>query len=215
VKSKLCWRHVLQRESGLVQVVLHGKGRKVRSVLLPRHFTDEFLTMQRGPDEAVFQKFNGQRRKVMAVSKRTMHDMVSQAAERVGLKGHIPAEALRLARRVSDEGVAPDIHCFVYTPRSFTDLLRELIGLDLLPFEVAAFEKTQPGEIEFFLTLRKSNAPAKDRAASVPMLDSSADDAAPAALQAIVADIPTRVLMSTLSTRVVRILASYTKRLFR
>jgi len=88
--SKLCWRHVLQRESGLVQVTIHGKGRKVRSVLLPRHYTAEFLMMRRGDDEAVFQKFNGQRRRVTAVSKRMMHDMVSQAAEAAGLKGVSP-----------------------------------------------------------------------------------------------------------------------------
>ena len=45
------------------------------------------------------------------------------AFERVGLKGYIPAKVLRLEQRVSDEGVAPGIHCFLYTPRSFTDLL--------------------------------------------------------------------------------------------
>ena len=86
--------------------------------------------------------------------------------ERVGLKGHIPAEALRLAQRVSSEGVAPGIHCCVYTPRSLTDLL---------PFEVAVFEKTQPGAIELFLMLRKSNARTKDRADTVPALDLNSD----------------------------------------
>jgi hypothetical protein len=126
--------------------------------------------------------------------------------ERVGLKGYIPAEGLRLAQRVSSEGVAPGIHCSVYTPRSLTDLL---------PFEVAVFEKTQPGAIELFLMLRKSNARAKDRAATVPVLDFNADVAAPAILQAMVADTPPRVLMSTLSTRVACILVSYTKRLIR
>ncbi len=88
--ATLRWRHVLQRESGLVQVTIHGKGRKVRSVLLPRHFTEEFLTMQRGPEEAVFQKFNGQKRKVLPMSRRMMSDTVSAAAERTGLKGVSP-----------------------------------------------------------------------------------------------------------------------------
>jgi len=86
----LRWRHVIQRETGIVQITIHGKGRKVRSVLLPEHFTVEFLSLQRGPDEPVFQRFDRRLRKLAPMSRKHMHDVVSQAARAVGLKGVSP-----------------------------------------------------------------------------------------------------------------------------
>jgi hypothetical protein len=80
-----------------------------------------------------------------------------------------------LAQRVSDEDVASDIHCFFYASRSFTDLLRESIGLDRLFFEVVVFETIQPGAIEFCLTVREFSAHVKDRVAPVLVVNSNAD----------------------------------------
>lgn len=48
-----------------------------------------------------------------------------------------------------------DCHCHVYTPASFTDILRELTKNDLIDFEVCSFLETQEYEIEFYVTLKK------------------------------------------------------------
>jgi hypothetical protein len=95
-----------------------------------------------------------------------------------------------LAQRVSDEDVAPNIHYFLYTPRSFTDLLRELTGFERLFLEVVVLETIQPGAIEFCRTVRELSVHVKDRAAPVPVADSNVGVAAPAALRAVVVDIP-------------------------
>jgi hypothetical protein len=49
-----------------------------------------------------------------------------------------------------------EVHCSVFTPESFLDLLRRLFDIDLLPaYEVAAFHPTEPGSVEFNVALRR------------------------------------------------------------
>lgn len=92
--------------------------------------------------------------------------------ERVPIGGHIPAEALRIAKTmVADGAPAPDIHCFVYTPWSFASLLRQVIALDILPFKVVSISTTEPGGIEFCVILEKSSEPVAARVSTVPVLD--------------------------------------------
>lgn len=73
-------------------------------------------------------------------------------------------------------GLYIDVHCHVFTPRSFMDLLQRLAGVGLLDFRVAAYFDTAPGDIEFCLTLEKladTLPPAARRAAicaSLPTL---------------------------------------------
>lgn len=50
-----------------------------------------------------------------------------------------------------------DSHCWVFTPDSFFRNLYLLIELGLFDFEVNNFFDTAKGEIEFFVTLRKTN----------------------------------------------------------
>ncbi|CAO4186057.1 Methyltransferase type 12 [Methylorubrum aminovorans] len=91
-----------------------------------------------------------------------------------------PAEALSIAAGLAETGASVDVHCAVFTPCSFAEILAELIGLDLLPFECAALEPTRPWESEFFVLLRKrSDRTAAERAASVPRLDPHRHDALP------------------------------------
>jgi len=48
-----------------------------------------------------------------------------------------------------------DVHCHVFTPRTFIKILERLAGVDMLEYRVAAFYDTSLGEIEFFVTLEK------------------------------------------------------------
>lgn len=91
-----------------------------------------------------------------------------------------PTEALSIAAGIAETGASVDVHCAVFTPCSFADILAELIGLDLLPFECAALEPTRPWESEFFVLLRKrTDRTAAERAATVPRLDPRRHDALP------------------------------------
>ncbi|MEH3118927.1 MAG: methyltransferase domain-containing protein [Methylorubrum populi] len=91
-----------------------------------------------------------------------------------------PAQALSIAAGIAETGASVDVHCAVFTPHSFADVLAELIGLDLLPFECGALEPTRPREDEFFVLLRKrSGGTAAQRAATVPRLDPDRHGAVP------------------------------------
>ena len=71
----------------------------------------------------------------------------------------------------SDEYV--DVHCSTFTPASFLDLLDVLDRLDLLTWELAAFFPTEPGHIEFFVTLRRTEAGAAGRPSRLGAIDAA------------------------------------------
>lgn len=90
------------------------------------------------------------------------------------LPDHGPAEGLRIARAVTDHGGYNDVHCTVFTPESFAQVIGEVIAFGLVPFAFAALQPTAAGEMEFFATLRKdTSSSAGDRAAATPVLDAS------------------------------------------
>lgn len=65
---------------------------------------------------------------------------------------------LDVVRKHLDEvasGVYVDCHVWVWTPASFVGQLAELAALDLLDFTVEAVVDTAPGELEFYLRLRR------------------------------------------------------------
>ena len=73
---------------------------------------------------------------------------------------HDDAHALFASRQALDAYV--DCHCWVFTPASLFDSLRQLAALGLFRFEVIGFDDTRFGELEFFVSLR---APTGDDAA--------------------------------------------------
>lgn len=77
--------------------------------------------------------------------------------------------ALAQADDVARNGTYVDVHCTAYTPYSFADVFREIVALDLIPFEIAAITPTALNTHEFFVTLRKRRAGAE--AAAAPRLD--------------------------------------------
>lgn len=66
-------------------------------------------------------------------------------------------EIVQMAREVLEQGTYRDVHCWVFTPRSLGELFTQLCELGLLGFGCERFEDTEPGEIEFMLTMRPSD----------------------------------------------------------
>jgi hypothetical protein len=64
-----------------------------------------------------------------------------------------PREALRVALEALDSNEYRDVHCWVFTPRSFCNLLRRLSVFGLLNFYVANFHDSVGHE--FFIQLQK------------------------------------------------------------
>jgi hypothetical protein len=60
-----------------------------------------------------------------------------------------------------------DVHCHVFTPRSFLEILHGLIRLRLMDFEVSSFFPTERDTFEFFVSLRlldsEDTSPKRDR----------------------------------------------------
>jgi len=70
------------------------------------------------------------------------------------LERHHPMEqAIGCAQQARD-GVYHDVHCWVFTPRSFALLFAELSQRGLMQFECTSFYDTAPFTIEFFVGLR-------------------------------------------------------------
>lgn len=63
-----------------------------------------------------------------------------------------------------------DAHCVVFTPYSFCVIARTLIELGLFDYELAYFCDTQPNQLEFYVSLRKSSAPRSKRLKNLPAL---------------------------------------------
>jgi SAM-dependent methyltransferase len=66
-----------------------------------------------------------------------------------------PASVLALAKEARQNGRYIDVHCWVFTPESFLELLADIATLGLLDFEVAHFFATAPGTLEFHASLRR------------------------------------------------------------
>lgn len=65
------------------------------------------------------------------------------------------AAAVALARDVIDHGAYHDVHCWVFTPRSFAELMAQLAGLGLLRFRCSMFHDTTPDTFEFLVGLQR------------------------------------------------------------
>jgi hypothetical protein len=62
---------------------------------------------------------------------------------------------LELCRRVELSGEYIDGHCWVFTPRTILQALDLANRIGVLPFEIACLSATAPGDMEFFLALRR------------------------------------------------------------
>jgi hypothetical protein len=62
--------------------------------------------------------------------------------------------AMAMARDAAANGTYHDAHCWVFTPRSFANLMEQLSALGLMPFACDRFFDTEVNTIEFFVSLR-------------------------------------------------------------
>ena len=67
---------------------------------------------------------------------------------------------------------AIDVHCHVFTPASFLQLLSQMMNLELIDFEVAAYFPTVRNQLEFFVSLRKVESEDDSRSVRVRQLES-------------------------------------------
>ncbi|RYZ39019.1 MAG: class I SAM-dependent methyltransferase [Myxococcaceae bacterium] len=63
--------------------------------------------------------------------------------------------ALEKSQEAVEAAGYTDVHCWVFTPRSFLEVAAALAELEMFPFQLADFASTPPGEIEFFVSLRR------------------------------------------------------------
>lgn len=63
--------------------------------------------------------------------------------------------AIQRCREQRRPGAYVDVHCHVFTPTSFLEILRSLSRLDLVDYRLAWFAPTAPGTIEFYVTLER------------------------------------------------------------
>ena len=64
--------------------------------------------------------------------------------------------SLKLARDAEENGTYHDVHCWVFTPRSFAKLMTELALCGLLEFGCDWLVTTQRDTLEFFVSMRKT-----------------------------------------------------------
>ncbi|MGF6550148.1 methyltransferase domain-containing protein [Paraburkholderia youngii] len=87
--------------------------------------------------------------------------------------------ALHIARDAFENGTYHDVHCWVFTPRSFAKLFAELCEMELIDFACEDFNDTLHNDIEFSVVMRRS----RDRgyiADSWRRMERMANDATPA-----------------------------------
>jgi SAM-dependent methyltransferase len=66
--------------------------------------------------------------------------------------------ALQLCRTIESSDQYVDVHCSVFTPDSFLGLHEKLARLGLIEFEVAHFVPTEFNQLEFHISLRRTDA---------------------------------------------------------
>lgn len=66
---------------------------------------------------------------------------------------HGVADALNVARDSLENGTYHDVHCWVFTPRSFIELFEQMAALELVDFACDRFFDTSRYQIEFFASL--------------------------------------------------------------
>jgi len=71
--------------------------------------------------------------------------------------GHPVSAATDLAKDILSKGTYHDVHCWVFTPGTFCELMLGLADNGYLEFECASVQDTERDSFEFFCTLRKTS----------------------------------------------------------
>lgn len=69
---------------------------------------------------------------------------------------HSTKDAISIARDALENGTYHDVHCWVFTPRSFASLFAEMAEEGLHDFRCESFQDTPQSDIQFFVSIRPS-----------------------------------------------------------
>lgn len=86
--------------------------------------------------------------------------------------------ALAMAREALEQGTYHDVHCWVFTPVSFAELMRRLVEAGLVGFSCLRLMRTEPGDLEFIAHLKRCDDPAVAAASWRSVLDAERDHTA-------------------------------------
>jgi len=83
--------------------------------------------------------------------------------------------ALWLCRDAMENGTYHDVHCWVFTPRSFANLMYELCKLGAIDLKCSMFHDTERGELEFFVGMQRSTDKSEQLASWQSMISRAAE----------------------------------------
>ena len=84
-------------------------------------------------------------------------------------------KALEKSLENGDPNKYIDVHCNVFTPFSFVEVLKELIFHGFFDYEIAYFHETAQNDMEFHVNLKKSNKSQKEKFNSLPKIKKPQD----------------------------------------
>jgi len=65
------------------------------------------------------------------------------------------AEAFQIAKNVQNRDSYFDVHCWIFTPQSFVNLIEQLIELKIINYRIQKIIETEYNEFEFYCVLQK------------------------------------------------------------
>jgi predicted SAM-dependent methyltransferase len=148
-----------------VAALLHTGGKLALAIPDKRYTFDRFRSMT--PVGDLIQAWLEDRRvpsakqifdhcaNVVGVDARAAWDGEGPHTPEAATRYHSLAEAFELAQRYFTAQEYYDVHCSVFTPKSFLDILTDISRLGLLDFVCIDFHDTARYEIEFYITLEK------------------------------------------------------------
>jgi SAM-dependent methyltransferase len=92
-------------------------------------------------------------------------------------------QGLEWAQKAAATDEYSDVHCWVFTPESFMAVMRALFELGLVAFSIVSFHATDPGELEFHVSLRRLDPTVDDETRRKIQLASLPDRIASAGTQ--------------------------------
>ncbi len=87
-----------------------------------------------------------------------------------------PFQAYDMCVDSAKNGQYIDTHCSVFTPYSFFEIIKGLIGFDMFDYKVKTFYDTAEGAYEFIVLLEKTKASKSEKLQSIPSLTKPLSD---------------------------------------
>lgn len=161
--------HVIEHQPDLIahliscsNLLSNGKGRYWLVIPDKRYCFDAFL-----PESSLLEIFRAYKEKVTkptiwkVIEHRaltTHNDPVLHWKSQAGIRNFEIKERFRAAEAEyrNANGKYIDVHCWQFTPESFSNIIDALCKLDLIQFQIEEIWATSENDLEFFVILRKT-----------------------------------------------------------